>query len=387
MIPSIASLTRADEYLNHQIANTFAVVGEADHSWAEKVWLTLARKDGQLQASFGIGKYANRNLMDGFAGVQLGSEQRTIRASRVLSPRADETVVGPLRYEILEPYRKLRLVVEENSAQPIKFDLEWTSDMPAFFEGRDQVINHGRMSSDVVRYHQSGTVSGWIEIDGQRHTVNPDEWYGFRDRSWGVREHVGNELTDLPAGNTGNSPKLSGDYHFNWFVSELVRPDGSKYDLAYYFREFREPRGLDWFTAYINEQDGTQRQVMQVYPELTYRESDRAVMGGKIYALMRGDGRKTIERVFEVEALNPEMGFHLNPAMYGPWKGQIHGAFKGEEFLDGECVTDVNNPEKFAGNRRWEIRDRPLRIREGDAVGFANIESIVIGDWPAARFV
>jgi hypothetical protein len=73
--------------------------------------------------------------------------------------------------------------------------------------------------------------------------------------------------------------------------------------------------------------------------------------------------------------------------LYGPWKGQIHGAFKGEDFLDGECVNDVNNPEKFAGNRRWEIRDRPLRICEGDAMGFANIESIVIGDWPAARFV
>ncbi len=387
MVASIAELTNADEYLNHQIANTFAAVGEADHSWTEKIWVTLARKDGQLQASFGIGKYANRNLMDGFAGVQSGSEQRTIRASRVLRPRVEETAVGPLRYEILEPYRKLRLVVEENSAQPVRFDLVWSSDMPAFFEGRDQVINHGRVSSDVVRYHQSGTVSGWIEIDGVRHTVKPDEWYGFRDRSWGIREHVGRELTDLPVGNTGSSSKLSSDYHFNWFVSELVRPDGSKYDLAYYFREFKEPRGLDWFTAYINEQDGTQRPVMQVYPQLTYRKSDHAVMGGKIYAMVRGDGRNIIERVFEVEALDPDMGFHLNPAMYGPWKDQIHGAFMGEEFLDGECVTDVNNPEKFAGNRRWEIRDRPLRIREGDAVGYANIESIVIGDWPAASFV
>ena len=126
---------------------------------------------------------------------------------------------------------------------------------------------------------------------------------------------------------------------------------------------------------------------MQVYPELTYRESDHGVLGGKIYVMMRGDGRDTIERVFEVEALNPEMGFRLNPAMYGAWKGQIHGAFKGEDFLDGDCVEDVNNPEKFAANRRWEIRDRPLRIREGDAVGYANIESIVIGDWPAATFI
>ncbi len=69
------------------------------------------------------------------------------------------------------------------------------------------------------------------------------------------------------------------------------------------------------------------------------------------------------------------------------WKGQIHGAFKGEDFLDGECIEDVNNPQKLAENRRWELRDRPLRVREGDAAGFANLESYVIGDWSAATFV
>ncbi len=387
MVPTIAPLTDADEYLIHQFANTFGTVAEADHSWTEKIWLTLARKDGQLQVNFGLGKYTNRNLLDGFAGVQQGTRQRTIRASRILRPRMNDTSVGPLRYEVIEPYRKIRITLAENEAQPIKFDLLWSSDMPGFFEDRDRLLNKGRLSSDVIRFHQSGTVAGWIEIDGARHTVNPDEWYGFRDRSWGIREHVGNELKDLPTGTTSSTNKISQDYHFNWFVSELIRPDGSKYDLSYYFREFRQPRGLEFFSAHINEQDGTQHPVMQVYPELTYRKSDHGVVGGKIYVMMRGDGRNTVERVFEVEALNPEMGFRLNPAMYGAWKGQIHGAFKGENFLDGDCVEDVNNPEKFAANRRWEIRDRPLRIREGDAVGYANIESIVIGDWPAATFV
>lgn len=77
--------------------------------------------------------------------------------------------------------------------------------------------------------------------------------------------------------------------------------------------------------------------------------------------------------------------------MYGPWKGQIHGAYmgndRGEEFIDGECIDDVNNPEKFAASRRWEIRGRPLRIREGDAEGYADLESIIIGDWHGSKFV
>lgn len=384
MVPTIASLTDADEYLNHQIANTFATVGEADHSWTEKVWFTLSRKDAQLQASFGLGKYTNRNIIDGFAGIARGTEQRTIRASRILRPGIQEMAVGPLSYEVIEPFRKLRITAAKNDAQPISFDLIWTDRLPAFFEGRDVAMSNGRNSSDVVRYHQAGTVSGWIEVDGERHTVDPDEWFGFRDHSWGIREHVGTDPVDLPPHASG---KIDRDYHFNWLVSQLTRPDGSKYELAYYFREFREPRGLEWFTGYINEDSGQQSPILQVYPELTYRKSDQAVMGGKIYVLQRGAGRSTTERVFEVEAINPEMGFRLNPGMYGPWKGQIHGAFKGEDFLDGECVEDVNHPDKFVANRRWEIRDRPLRIREGDSHGYANIESLVIGDWPAATFI
>lgn len=383
MVATIASLVEADEYLNHQTANTFGTVATADLGWTEKVWFTLARKDGMLQASFGLGKYTNRNLIDGFAGIQIGVQQRTVRASRVLRPKLD-LAVGPLHYEIIEPMRKLRIRLAANAAQPISYDLIWTAHMPAFFEGRDFGYAAHRNSTDVVRYHQAGTVAGWIEIEGHRHAVDPEEWFGFRDHSWGIREHVGVDPTDLAPAVTS---KIATDYQFNWFVSCLTRPDGSKYDLAYYFREFREPRGLDWFTAFINEDDGRQQPVLQVYPELTYRTSDNAVMGGKIYALMRGDGHKTIERVFEVEALNSEMGFRLNPGMYGAWNGQIHGSYMGDEFLDGECIDDVNNPEKFAASRRWEIRDRPLRIREGDAVGFADIESIVIGDWPAATFV
>ena len=50
MIPTIGPLTAADEFLNHQIVNTHAVVGSADRAWTEKIWFMLAKKDGSLQA-------------------------------------------------------------------------------------------------------------------------------------------------------------------------------------------------------------------------------------------------------------------------------------------------------------------------------------------------
>ena len=388
MIDTIAPLTGADEWFNHQIVNTHAAVGSADRAWTEKCWFTLMRKDGAMQASFGLGKYANRNVLDGFAGVQLGTQQRTVRASRVLSSAPDTLAVGPLGYDVVEPFKAIRLTLAENQAQPLQFDLTFHATMPAFFEKRDTVIASGRVSSDVIRYHQAGTVSGWIEIAGERHEVRPEEWYGFRDRSWGIREHVGQEPDDLVPGSVGVSGgKRTGGYHFNWLVSKIDRPDGTSYDLAYYFRDTGGEGPPEFFSGFINESDGRQIPILHLYPEIDYRAQDRGAMRGRVTAVLAGKGASTTSRVFEIEVLNPEMGFRLLPGMYGEWKGQKHGSFKGEDFLDGECIDDVNAPEKTAENYRWQIRDRPVRIREGENAGYGDMESIILGDYPGVRIV
>lgn len=388
MIPTIAPLTAADEFLNHQIVNTHAAVGTQDLGWTEKVWFTLARKDGSLAVAFGLGKYPNRNVLDGFAGIQRETRQRTVRASRVLRPDIESLAVGPLRYEIVEPFRAIRITLAENAAQPLRFDLTFHATMPAFFERRDVVIANGRQASDVIRYHQPGTVSGWIEEDGERIAVAPDDWFGFRDHSWGVREHVGKEPDDIVPGHVGATGGVkSGAYHFNWVVSKIDRPDGSSYDVAWYFRDFGGDGPPEFFSGYINENDGTQVPILHLYPEITYRKSDRAAMHGRVTALLAGPGKSMVERVFEIEALNPEMGFRLNPAMYGAWKDQVHGSFKGEDFLDGECVEAVNHPDKLASNYRWQIRDRPIRISEGANSGFGDMESIILGEYPGVSFV
>lgn len=389
MIQTIAPLTPADEFLNHQIVNTHATVGSADRAWTEKVWFMLARKDGSLQASFGLGKYTNRNVLDGFAGVQRGTQQRTVRASRVLRPRLEDTEVGPLGYEVIEPFKAIRITLAPNAAQPIAFDLVFTATMPAFFEKRDTVFAAGRAASDVIRYHQAGTITGWIEIEGERIAVAPEDWFGFRDHSWGVREHVGKDPSDLVPGNIGatGGSKAGQPYHFNWLVSQIDRPDGTSYDLAYYFRDFGGEGPPEFFSGYINESDGTQIPILHLYPEIAYRAGDKAAMTGRVTAVLAGKGKTVEERVFEIEALDPEMGFRLLPGMYGPWKDQIHGSFKGEDFLDGECVDAVNAPDKTAENYRWQIRDRPIRIREGANSGYGDMESIIIGDYPGVTIV
>src|SRR5258708_7383198 len=144
MPTTIAPLIAADEYLFHQIANTLCTVASADHSWAEKIWATFIRKDAGLQVNFGLGKYTNRSVLDGFAGISRGVEQRTVRASRLLQTDLQSMAVGPIRYEVVEPLRRLRMSLAENSVQSIQFDLTFHDRLPAFFEGRDGQHEPGR---------------------------------------------------------------------------------------------------------------------------------------------------------------------------------------------------------------------------------------------------
>ena len=83
-LKDIGPLWAADETLNHQIVDTFATISESDFSWTEKIWASVARTDGTLQLDFGLGKYHNRGIVDGFGGVSRGREQWTVRASREL---------------------------------------------------------------------------------------------------------------------------------------------------------------------------------------------------------------------------------------------------------------------------------------------------------------
>jgi hypothetical protein len=371
---TISTLLGADERLEHQIVNTFATVGANALSWTEKVWASIARRDGSLQVDFGLGKYTNRNVMDAFAGVSRGSEQWTVRASRELATDAEATAVGPIAYEVLEPLQRVRFVLMPSEAAAVSFDLEFDARMPVFFEDRDVQFEQALVVSDVIRYHQAGTVSGWIETDGERVEVRPEEWYAVRDHSWGVRENVGERAPDLQPPDAAKR-----QYHFHWLTSRLERPDGSQYEVAYYFRQ--QGQKLVHVTGFVNHEDGTQEQVvhMRVGDDLRYDPKTLAFMGATIELTTGGDELTT--RSVRVEPISGT-GFHLEPAEYRPWKGGRHGKWRGEHHVDGEYIADCDAEIDARTDIGWQLRDRPVRLRAGDAEGVGILESICWGDFP-----
>jgi hypothetical protein len=372
-IRDIGPLRDADEGVNHQIADTFATVAESDHSWTEKLWVSIARSDGTLQADFGLGKYHNRGIIDGFGGISRGREQWTVRGSRELADAPELTAIGPIVYEVIEPLRQIRVRLEPNDIQPVSFDLVLTGVTPPFFEERNLVRNArtGRTDVNVIRYHQGGWATGTITVGRETQTLGPEDAFGFRDHSWGIRQGVGTAPTDLAAPPTAARAQSGAKGRMKWSPSFFRRPDGSYYETAV----FITGGGWDYTSAFVNDGDGSQARVRSAEPHLRYDPRTRFVRGGELRLTMESGEA----RVIEVETLG-DSGFFLKTAGYGSWKGHIHGAWMGKLHLDGEHIADCWDEEHLG--LLGQFRDTPIQVREGDAVGYGIMESIITGEWP-----
>ena len=274
----------------------------------------------------------------------------------------------------MEPLRQIRVRLEPNDVQPVSFDLVLSGVTPPFFEERNLVRNRrsNRVDVNVIRYHQGGWASGTITVDGETHEFGQEEAFGFPDHSWGVRQGVGVAPGDLIGATvTHDRAQPTPRGIMKWTPSFFRRPDGSYYEAAI----FTTGGAWNHTSAYVNEPEGAQAQVRSAEPHMRYDSHTRFVQGGELHLVMdTGE-----ERIIEVEALG-NSGFFLKTAGYGSWKGHIHGSWMGPLHLDGEHITDCWDEEHLA--LLGQLRDTPIRVREGDAVGYGIMESMISGVWP-----
>jgi hypothetical protein len=337
--------------------------------------MAMAR-DGSLQLGFGLGKYTNRNVMDGYAAVSRGAEQITVRASRRLSPTPDLTVIGPVQYEVVEPMKAVRFRLEPNDQQPLAFDWLFEAVVPPFVEERTHLRSQYRTSAELVRYHQTGVASGWVEVDGERTDIDPDSWVSTRDHSWGVRYDVGVPAPDVEGATAAIPDGVA--FMMVWCPALLERSDGSRYALHLHFTRFVAPGHEQMsVTAGVEHPDGRREEIVGLQPDLRFDPGNRRLRGGSLLATM-ADGT---ERPLVVEVLG-DTGVQLGAGLYFGFDGHHHGEFRGELHVDGERILDCRTPEM--ARRLHQIRDTAIRIEDpvGGGVGWGNCQPVVAGPWP-----
>ena len=205
-------LSPLDDLPVHQVAQTMATVGTSDRNFYDRYYFSMHGSNDEFFLAAGIGQYPNLGVTDGFVAVAHGTTQTVVRSSRPLGLDRLDTAVGPLRVEVLEGLRRVRLVCDETDG--FALDVTWDAAIPAYEEPRMLLAApHGRVLIDTMRFLQTGCWTGTMMLDGRSIEVTPDRFWGSRDRSWGVRP-VGEPE---PAG----APATPGGFFWNYFVAQF----------------------------------------------------------------------------------------------------------------------------------------------------------------------
>ena len=370
MTASIGPLVNADEFFNHQIVETHASVLQSDPSWAEKVCGMVAARDGSLSIGFGFGKYVNRNVVDAYGGVSRGVEQWTVRASRALDSAVNNIDVGPLRYEVIEPLRQVRVRLDATDQQPIAFDLLLDGLLPCMLEDREdrRTLNGYRHSANQIRYHQTGVPSGWIELQGQRHQVTPEDWVMTRDHSWGLRPGVGAPLTDLQADPVDAvAPRILAI----WNPLLFRNPDGSHYGFHQYYLLYA---GEGWQHEKVQGgfeyPDGRREGLRRILPRLQFNPDNQRLLGGEVELTMMDGSQRLLH--LQVQG---DTGFHLGAGLYHGLDGRFHGQWRGPLLVEGEYCADCSSPAAVA--RLNQFRDALVKVIDPltGATGWGNCQT------------
>jgi len=177
-------LTPYDEFPVHTTPYPVSYIPSTDYNWDEGFYYGVLNPDEKIFFCTGFRVNPNTDMIGGYALFNHNGKQRTFRFSRCW--RQDYNMrVGPFRVEVIEPLKKIRLVLEDNDSG-IKFDILWVGSSPAHLEEHHLAENRGRRTTDQSRYSQPGTTSGSLSWGSKTWDVGKPGWIGVRDHSWGL---------------------------------------------------------------------------------------------------------------------------------------------------------------------------------------------------------
>ncbi|MFT3792302.1 MAG: hypothetical protein QM741_14795 [Rudaea sp.] len=350
-------LTAQDDLIGHQLPTTFDHVMSSDPAWMERLWYTGHPKDGSLIFDIGLGYHPNRNVMDAFAGVTIDGTQYNFRASRHLRPNPLETTVGPLKIEVLDGLRRHRLQLAPNESG-LAFDIEFLGTMNAHEEEPHFRRRNGRVTEHMARGQQLGAYRGWLEVDGQRHAIESQDWLGQRDHSWGIRAEMRTDESHPPL--TFYPP-----FFYAWTTVQFAGRG-----LHVFFKE-RAPGEFIYLSGEevlsLGQKPQRGRRMAGVNHEIEWADDPhgQTVRAGK-FEVKLDDGST---RVLHIRTLPAR--YFLKGGLYGGLNGWFHGDDKGKLHIEHER-WDLDAPEirKLART----LCDHVIEVRDGNEVGYGIME-------------
>jgi hypothetical protein len=346
-------ITRGDDYPIHQAAEPIAQAGGGQRNFYDRYFFNGYTRDGSVFLAAAMGTYPNRGVTDAAFNLVHRGRQHVVRASRRGIADRMDTRVGPIRVEVLEPLRRLRLVVEPNP-HGLSADLVFSARVAPIEEPRFQRAHEGRVFMDSTRLTQHVAIEGTVTVGGETIRLTPEQCWGSRDRSWGIRP-IGEREPDAP------TPS-----QFFWLWAPVNFPD-----LCTHFDVNEEANGTRWHEAgMIAAAGGPVENAAAVSHALTLEPGTRRARRATI-TLTRADGE-----VLPIE-MTPLYNFSMVGLGYNhPIWG--HGMAVGDDVVDGESFAlaevDPTSPMHLHIQAVCEAR-------LGARVGIGVLEQLIIGPY------
>ncbi|MEY3456597.1 MAG: hypothetical protein RIR38_859 [Actinomycetota bacterium] len=179
----------ADERFGHQIPEPFRSTEVHHQFWRESLFFIAQSPNGPDDVTIlTLAHFPAREVMDSLQLGRFNDEPIVMRHERHVNGDYDDFSVGPVKIDIVEPKRVVRLVVEESPSAPVSMDLTFTARTAPYGLRRGSMRAGHEIIWDQRHMFQSGWFSGTVTRGGVTKTL--DKWWGQRDHSWGIRNHA-----------------------------------------------------------------------------------------------------------------------------------------------------------------------------------------------------
>ena len=365
-------LSSFDDFYIHQTSRPIATPATSDRNAYDRSFFNGYTDTGDLYFGISSARYPNLEIQDCALTIVYGGKQHAFHASRRAPTDPRDMSTGPFHIEILEPMMTLRVVVEDNDTG-IGADLHWIPRTAHFPEDHQSLTPQqiGRWMI-ATRMNQFGFWSGEIRLPDETITVNPEQTYGTKDRSWGGRP-VGDPA---PSG----APRHPKGFKFFWaplhwsdHVTHMGIFEGDHGEV-WHWDGFQLPAYTD--AALIpGIEDPDIRRFKSVAHDFAWKSGTRNVSGGTL-TLEQHEGDPIV-----VE-LEPILSVRMKGMGYGhPTWG--HGFWKGELAIASESWNlDDIEPLRPENVHIQEV----IRVQSGDSVGVGVLEQLVVGPYPRYGF-
>ncbi len=365
-------LNKLDDYPIHQTPEPIAHPATSDRNVYDRTWFNGYTADGSYYFGIGMAIYPHRGILDGaFSVVEKDGRQHCFFGSRRAPLERTEMEVGPFRLEIIEPMRRVRVILDTNESG-VACDLTFSARTAPIQEERQILWTGARRTMDATRFDQFGRWSGTISHPDGEITVREEDCHGTKDRSWGVR--------GIGEPESGGAPTMPRGICFIWaplfwedHISHAIFFDGPKGEAL--VREGLTAPLFPSEDAVPDTAEPLDERMATACHRLTYHPGTRLAKSAEIDLVALNGETRTIE-------LEPILKFQMKGLGYthtewgqGMWKGEL--AIGGESFDPRQL-----DPLAFENIHVQQV----VRAYDGARTGIGVLEQICIGPYAPAGF-